>query len=223
VKRTRTRTAVLGTAVAVCLTMAPASCAGGAEGAPALPPRLPPPPLSVAAAPTGSQEPTRQLVDDALERYDRALTDLAAEPLAASAPGTPQRAAWDSAVVAGSQLSTGMAAALVRRQQHDRMVVRPGPGGLSYVHRALVVEVPAGDTVSFTWCGYSPGIGIDVDTAEVLYDTVGHAHGTGQLRRIGGDWVLEALDEFGLQLLPPGSADPCPAEVPHPDGEQGRR
>ena len=106
------------------------------------------------------------------------------------------------------------------------MVVRPGPGGLSYRHRPLAVEPPRGGTISFTWCGWSPGIGIDADDGGVLDDGVAHSHGTGQLRLVHGRWMLELLDELDLTVLAPGSPDPCPAEVEalvRSDREDGAR
>ena len=155
----------------------------------------------------------RAQVDRILERYARALTDLASDPERRARPGSPERAAWDRTVLAGSVLSEDLLGALVRRHREERMVVRPGPGGLSYRHRPLAVEPPRDGTISFTWCGWSPGIGVDADDGSVLDDGVAHAHGTGQLRLVEGHWMLELLDELDLSVLPPGSPDPCPAEV----------
>jgi hypothetical protein len=97
-------------------------------------------------------------------------------------------------------------------------VVRPPEGGLSYRHRPLLVDPPRSGSISFTWCGWSPGLGVDVETGEVVDDGVGHGHGTGLLRSVAGGWVLESLDQVDLQVLPPGSADPCDAEVLGVDG-----
>lgn len=171
------------------------------------------------APPAQPQETTddvsdlRGQVDRVLERYARALTDLAADPLRRTQPGTPERAAWDRTVVAGSPLSEELLDALVRRHREERRVVRPGPLGLAYRHRPLVVEPPSDGTISFTWCGWSPGIGVDADDGTVIDDGVAHSHGTGQLRLVDGHWMLELLDELDLTVLAPGSPDPCPAEV----------
>lgn len=164
------------------------------------------------SAPTRDDD-WRELVDTVLVRYGRALTDLAVDPVARTAPGTPQRRAWDATVVHGSWLWADMPAQLVRRQREDRVVVLPPAGGLSYRHRALLVEPPVQGAVSFTWCGWSPGIGVDPDDGEVVDDEVAHARGTGQIREVDGTWMLEALDQLDLELLGPGAADPCPAEV----------
>src|SRR5690606_15812520 len=77
-------------------------------------------------------------------------------------------------------------AELVRRQREEGVVVLPAAHGLSYRHRALRIEPPVAGAISFTWCGWSPGIGIDADTGEIVDDAVAHSHGTGQLRDLGG-------------------------------------
>ncbi len=110
----------------------------------------------------------------------------------------------------------------------DGIVVRPPssePGAVSYRHRALEVADPVLGTISFSWCGWSPGIGVDPDTGAVVDDAVAHAHGTGLVRRgADGRWRLDRLDETELTLLDPGSDDPCPAEVDaHLAGTDGRR
>jgi len=164
-------------------------------------------------AATGGTEDLRSQVDRVLERYAHALTDLAVDPERRTRPGTPQRAAWDRTVLTGSPLSADLLDSLVRRHREERRVVRPGPSGLAYRHHPLLVEPPLDGTISFTWCGWSPGIGIDADDGTVLDDAVAHSHGTGQLRLVEGHWMLELLDELDLAVLPPGSPDPCPAEV----------
>jgi hypothetical protein len=180
-----------------------------------------------ATAPADTTAPTRPVdarpadlrsqVDGVLNRYARALTALAADPERLARPGTAERAAWDRTVLAGSALSEDLLGALVRRQREEGMVVRPGPGGLSYRHRPLRVEPPDAGTISFTWCGWSPGIGVDVHDGSVLDDAVAHSHGVGQLRIVDGRWMLELLDELDLTALPAGSPDPCPAEQQEAD------
>jgi len=181
------------------------------------------PPTEPAADGSASDDEWRELADSVLLRYAVALTELAVDPVARTAAGTPQRRAWDSTVLEGSWLSASVPAELVRRHREDGVVVLPPSTGLSYRHRALRVERPSLGTLSFTWCGWSPGIGIDVATGEVVDDVVAHAHGTGQLREIGSTWMLEALDEVELAELPPGSPDPCPPEVAAVADEEGGR
>ena len=154
----------------------------------------------------------RRAVDDLLERYDRALTDLAATPDAVNQPGHPALVAWNNVVNPGTVLAEDLPAAIAARRAAG-VVVRPGAGGLSYRHRSIEL-IPAPDgSLSFTWCSWSPGIGYDVATGGVVDDGVGHAHGTGRARIVDGRWAVDALDQSDLEVLPPGAADPCPAEV----------
>jgi hypothetical protein len=199
---------------------APDTASGdGPAATPTAPPTTGAPPETPRAT-TTAEDPVaapsdelRSQVDRVLERYARALTDLAQDPERLTREGTAERAAWDRTVLSGSVLSEDLISALVRRQREDGMVVRPGPGGLSYRHRPLLVEPPQEGTISFTWCGWSPGIGVDVHDRSVRDDAVAHSHGVGQLRLVGGHWMLEQLDELDRTALPPDSPDPCPAEV----------
>ncbi len=173
-------------------------------------------------APDGS---TRAAVEAVLDGYAHALTIVAADPLEATLPGHPGRAAWDAVVDPTSAFSAEMLTQRVELARSDGIVVRPPssePGAVSYRHRALEVSDPVLDTISFSWCGWSPGIGVDADTGAVADDAVAHAHGTGLVRR-GADrrWRLERLDQTELTLRDPGSADPCPAEVDEHLGNAG--
>ena len=166
---------------------------------------------------TASDDAARSLVQTVLDRYDAALTTVAADPLAAtrqvdSGEGQPGLAEWHSAVVEGGSFSTAMLAELVDRATHESTVVRPGPDGRSYRHLALQA-VADGDRVSFTWCGHAPGLGIDTTTGEVVDDAVALSHGTGELRYEGSQWRLLTLDAFDLDVAAPGTPDPCPGEV----------
>ena len=166
---------------------------------------------------TASDDAVRSLVQTVLDRYDAALTTVAADPLAATRPddsgeARPGLAEWHSAVVEGGSFSTAMLAELVDRAMHESTVVRPGPDGRSYRHVALQA-VADGDLVSFTWCGHAPGLGIDTTTGEVVDDAVALSHGTGELRYEGSQWRLLTLDAFDLDVAAPGTPDPCPGEV----------
>ena len=163
---------------------------------------------STTAAPDDTARP---LVQSVLDRYDAALTTVAADPLAAT-PGRPGLDVWHSAVVEGSSFSTAMLAELVDRATHEATVVRPGPDGRSYRHHALQA-VADGGVVSFTWCGHAPGVGIDTTTGQVVDDAVALSHGTGELRHDGSQWRLLTLDAFDLDVAAPGTPDPCPSEV----------
>ena len=166
---------------------------------------------------TSPDDAVRSLVQTVLDRYDAALTTVAADPLAAtrqdhSGEGRPGLAEWHSAVVEGGSFSTAMLAEMVDRAMHESTVVRPGPDGRSYRHLALQA-VADGELVSFTWCGHAPGLGIDTTTGEVVDDAVALSHGTGELRHEGSQWRLLTLDAFDLDVAAPGTPDPCPGEV----------
>jgi hypothetical protein len=143
---------------------------------------------------------------EVLDGYGVVLTELAADP----ALDLGRFAArWSSVADPTSAFSHDMLNALTSRVRDDQMVVRPGPGGRSYVHRPTRITAVDDDAIDFTWCGYSPGIGVHIVTGEVLDDAVGHAAGTGRLVRDGQRWLLDTLDQEQLTVLPPGSGDPC--------------
>jgi hypothetical protein len=156
-------------------------------------------------------------VDEALARYDRALTDLSAAPESVDDPADPILAAWHRTVGDESDLDTAVRDR-IRGRRAEGVAVVPPPGGLSYVHRAVQVvrgERPenvadAPEELAFTWCGWSPGVGVRSTTGAVVDDLVGHARGTGSLRRsAGADWVVASLLETEFSTLPAGSSDPC--------------
>lgn len=163
---------------------------------------------------SGVDAATVDLVTDTLERYGELLGDLAADPAGAPAPGTAARAAWDALVLPGSPLSVELLDRLTQRTVEQRMVIEPGPDGVSYRHRPVHVDAirtdDRGQVVEFGWCGWSPGIGRSIDSGEVLDDAVAHAAGSGHLVKVGDAWLLASLDEEDLELLAPGSPDPCP-------------
>ena len=154
----------------------------------------------------------RAAIDDLLARYDRALTDLAADPAAVTSLGHPLLIAWQAVVTPGTALADDLPAAITARHA-EGVVIRPSTEGISYRHRALQVIPAADGSMSFTWCAWSPGIGYDISTGAVVDDAVGHAHGTGRSHVVDGTWRLDALDQSDLDALAPGTQDPCPAEV----------
>jgi len=156
-------------------------------------------------------------VDATLERYDRALSDLSAAPEAADDPSDPLLAAWHRVVPADSELDRAVRDR-IRGRRAEGVRVTPPAGGLSYVRRSVdvvagerPVAVPDADEErSFTWCGWSPGIAVRIGDGTVVDDLVGHARGTGTVRRPpGGTWIVATLFETELTTLPAGSPDPC--------------
>lgn len=172
----------------------------------------------VAGVPGGRPDGSTSVgqVDLVLDRYDEALTQLAADPGVSTTPEDPRRQAWDRVVVAGTALSEGLLAQ-VRQDALAGTRLLPASDGRSYRHRALVVSEPEPGRRQFTWCSYSAGVrvapGSDPSRPEVVVDDgLGHAHGVGELVDVGAGWQLASLDQLDLAVLPAGSSDPCEAE-----------
>lgn len=205
--------------------ISPVAGAGGGSDEPGLT-SLPDPTNTVASAddalPTGPADPGAPLPDDdsentqaraavtqVLATYGQVLSQMSTDPAGAPVPGSPLRSTWDAVVVPGSVLSEELLDRTTRRAVQERMVIEPDDTGVSFLHRPVELLGVAPDEVSFTWCGWSPGIGRSVDTGDVVDDAIGHATGTGRIVARNGGWSLEALDQEELRLLAPNSADPC--------------
>lgn len=148
-------------------------------------------------------------VAGALDRYDRALTDLSADPAAIVDAGHAARVLLGSTIAPGSALLSDLLSDTTARLAGGA-VVMPGPGGLSWVHRPVDVEEPAPGRLAFTWCGWSPGVVVDVASGAAVDDAVGISSGTGSAVELGGTWVLASLDQTELRTEAPGTPDPCP-------------
>ncbi|MFM7063629.1 MAG: hypothetical protein ACKO04_09090 [Actinomycetes bacterium] len=159
-----------------------------------------------------SRAALRAQVDATLRRYDLALTALAARPDQAGDPASAERRTWAAVVVVGSALDEAMVEEVVRRGAEEDGAVLPPPGGLSYRHTTLSARATVEGTV-FTWCGHAPGIGVERSSGTVVDDAVGHSHGTGLVVMDQGTARLAELEQTRLEILPPGTPDPCPAEV----------
>jgi hypothetical protein len=145
-----------------------------------------------------------------LARYDRALTALWAEPAAVD-PTHPTHAAWLATLVPGSRLAADVATDLRTEVVDNGMViVPPAPGATSWVHHVGSVATAADGSLSFTWCGWGPGIGRSTIDGSVLDDAVAAASGIGVARTVGDRLLLDALDELERRVLPPGTPDTCP-------------
>ncbi|MEI7887293.1 MAG: hypothetical protein WCJ04_07870 [Actinomycetes bacterium] len=158
----------------------------------------------------------RLLVANALQKYSKLVTDIAAHPDTASDPQSPLRAQWDALVPALSPLSVDVLNQLVVIPATDHTRVIPNATGLSYSYRAVTVAPQAQGLISFSWCGYSPGIRVADSSGEVVDEAVAEMHGTGSIREVGASWVVDSLDHLDLVVLPAGSPDPCPPST-HPE------
>ena len=174
------------------------------------------PPMGAGSFPQPSVESAESygaeqlLVAQLLVRYSQIVTGLAEHPDLASDPLSEQRVRFDALVPPQSTLSVDVLSQLVLNPAADLTRVIPASTGLSYSYRPLKVSSSADGLISFTWCGYSPGVRVSQTSGEVLDDSVAQLQGTGSVRAAGSDWVIDSLDHLEVTVLPPGSTDPCP-------------
>ena len=90
-------------------------------------------------APSPQRHPVAEAVDQLLARYDRALTDLSAEPAAAADPAHPLHLAWSSVVAPGTALAADLPAAIIA-----------GPATVSWWSRVPRAWPTA--TTRWRWC-----------------------------------------------------------------------
>ena len=149
-------------------------------------------------------------VADLLSRYSSALDQLVADP-ASIEPTSTALAAWHAVVVPGGPLDRDVMSGVRRRLQEEQVVIGPGPEGYAYRHRPVEVLESSVDRVRFRWCVHAPGVARTIADGVVVDDEVGHATGTGRaVREASGRWVLDALEQEELRVLPTGRPDPCP-------------
>jgi hypothetical protein len=148
-------------------------------------------------------------VQDVLSRYDRVVTALHADPAVLLRPGDPLLAEWATVVPAGAVLADDVRTSVLGRLER-REAIPVVDGRPSYVHHAGAVHAESPDRLTFDWCGWSPGVVRDVASGAVVDDGVGASRGTGVVERIDGRWVLSSLDQISIEVLAPGSPDPCP-------------
>ena len=171
-----------------------------------------------AGAGTGTDtadDPTR-IVDEVLARYDRTLTALLRDPGAVMRTDDPVLTAWRATIGPGAILADDIRNLAAERLGAGQIVEPPRGQDRSYLHRVVSIDDSGSrgpeptERISFSWCGWSPGIVRDAKTGAVVDDGVGHATGTGTVRRFGTTWLLDSLDESTIDVLAAGSPDPCP-------------
>lgn len=170
---------------------------------------------------------TLDAVDRVLGRYDAALSAIAADPVAATTPGDPRLGAWFAVVTAESALTEDVLGLLRSEALSDRIVVEPGPDGLSWAHTALAAT-SLQDRITFSWCGWSPGVARRAGEAPplddpalddpvlddtVLDDAVAITEGVGEIVQRDGTWLLDELIELDAEIHPHGTPNPCPDRV----------
>lgn len=151
-------------------------------------------------------------IDGALDAYDTALTALSAGAEAATDEDHPLVQAWHEIVQSGTQLDRQVRTRITTNLRSNQMRIEPDASGFSYRHRSLSVSATGERSLSFTYCGYSPGIGRDVATGDVVDDrrasTTGH--GSGRLD-VSGRLRIEELTDDSIRMLTPDTPDPCEA------------
>jgi hypothetical protein len=175
---------------------------------------------------TSTSTPEKTLVTDneealteLLGRFDAAISGLYADPLAAGDDNHPLTVAWLDVVIGGSQLDRQVRGRILASGTEDGMRIVPDADGTSFTDVALgLTEEPDG---SLTWtnCGYAPGVGVDLHTGEVLDDNRTSTRGRGRAVR-GADGTLsisELWDDESYRLAP-GEPDPCIALADHTGG-----
>jgi len=148
-------------------------------------------------------------VQEVLDRYDRVVTGLNADPAVLLRPDDPLLTEWAATVAPGSVLGDDVRSQVLERLRSGQAIpVRRGER--SYVHHVAEVTAASADRITFSWCGWSPGVVRSVATGAVTDDAVSHGVGTGVVEKSAGSWVLSSLDESSYDVLPAGSPDPCP-------------
>lgn len=149
-------------------------------------------------------------VAELLGRFDSAISALYAEPLAAGNDNHPLSVAWLDVVIGGSQLDRQVRGRIVASGTDDGMRIVPDAGGTSFTNVALELTQEPDGSLAWTNCGYAPGIGVDLDTGEVLDDNRTSTRGRGRAVR-GSDGLLSISELWDDEshLLTPAEPDPC--------------
>lgn len=157
-----------------------------------------------------TEEQAQREVADLLGRFDTALTALYADPLAAGDDTHPLSVAWLDVVVGGSQLDRQVRGRVLASGTADRMRIVPDEHGTSFTNVALEVTKAPDGSLTWTNCGYAPGVGIDIDTGEVLDDNRTSTRGRGTaVRSANGALSISELWDDETVILDPGDPDPC--------------
>lgn len=169
------------------------------------------------------------LVVAMMASFDAAVTELAANPMAGADPAAPNRTLerWHAAVKADSPVDTDLRTRFITDLTANRVLYSPADTGphaskLSWIHKVLQVtpenpgERPNGSAtgsddwmLGFTYCGYSPAVGRNVDTGAVVDDGRATYGGTGRAVVVGKSALLVELKDSPVRLLNDGEDNPC--------------
>lgn len=120
---------------------------------------------------------------DALSRYDEAVTALAVDPVTAADATSAVRELWDRTVTPGSLLHDDVLERMVLEPLANGTRLLPGPEGVGHRHHVTAITGTGDDHISFTWCGYSPGIRVERGSGAVVDDHVAVMGGVGRVVR----------------------------------------
>ncbi|MCZ7629494.1 MAG: hypothetical protein M5U19_10770 [Microthrixaceae bacterium] len=166
-----------------------------------------------------SQEEAREEVAELLERFDAALTALYANPLAAGDDEHPLSVKWLEVVVGGSQLDRQVRGRILASATRDRMRIVPDAHGTSFANVAIGLNQEPDGSLTWTNCGYAPGVGVDLGTGQVLDDNRTSTRGRGRaVRGPDGRLSISELWDDETVLLDPGEPDPCITLADRPAG-----
>lgn len=163
--------------------------------------------------PTGAADPDTDAaaeLDELLTRFDRAISELYAEPLAAGADDHPLSEAWLRVVVAGSELDRQVRGRILASGTDDGMRIVADDEGISFSNVASELTVNPDGSLEWLNCGYSPGVGVDIRTGEVRDDNRTSTRGRGRaVRGADGRLLISELWDDETRLLEDNEPDPC--------------
>lgn len=151
-------------------------------------------------------------VTSLLVEYDRALGELVAHPAAAADETDPLTVAWHRIVEPGSALDVEVRTRIATDGRDNHMRIVAGEEGFAFRNLPLAVSADVDGSVAWTNCGFSPGIGVHIDTGAVIDDRRASTRGRGRATRShSGALVITELFDDRTDLLRDDEPDPCPA------------
>lgn len=173
-------------------------------------PRADTAPVDETASEVG-QPDARRRIDALLDRFDVAITELYRQPLAVGDDSHPVSRQWLDVVIPGSQLDRQVRGRVLAAGTVDRMRVEPPQRGTtSFVNTASEVSEAADGSVTWTNCGFSPGVGVDIADGQVLDDSRAVTRGRGRaVPQPDGTLAVAELWDDSTEVLPAGAENPC--------------
>ena len=170
----------------------------------------PPAPVDPGPGP-GRAESLREELDALLARFDDAVTGLYADPLSAGDDHERASLRWLDVVVGGSQLDREVRGRILAAARDDNMMVVPAPEeDTSFVNTASAVTSHADGSISWTNCGFSSGVGVDLLDRHVLDDDRAVTTGRGRAIRSGsGRLMVSELWDDRTIVVEPDAPNPC--------------